>query len=301
MLLSGMKIVRRSGALVLSLTILAACGGGADSDTEQVDPTLTIAPSAPTVTSTPTSAPEEEPTSTPEQTSTPEATATRTSSPTPVPPTSTPTNTATPTATPLPTVTTPFSTTRAVDDALTNFTLDYSARYDGTDEEDGAVDLRIEQARPDSYHVQVATVGDQTEAWRVNESVYVLGPGGAAVEVPGVVDQNLYAPSTFLALIPELAPIGSATVLGENVDVAGRQTTHYRVDPAEASALRPSQSEAGDDVDGIFEVWVDNELGIVIQMEVDVDWTGSGGDSQNIAIDYLLTGIDSTPEAQAPV
>lgn len=290
----------RGGALILSLAILVACGGGGDSDNESVDPTLTIEPARPTSTSTPEVEVEAEPTSTPQATSTPEATATRTPSPTPVPPTATPTNTSTPTPTPLPTVTTPFSTTLPVGDALTNFTLDYSARYDGTDEDDGRVDLRIEQARADSYHVQVATVGQQTEAWRVNETIYVLGPGGAVVEVPGLVDQNLYAPSTFLALVPDLGTIESATVLGENVDVAGRGTTHYRIDPAEASAFRPSQSEVGDDVDGIFEVWVDNELGVVIQMEVDVDWTAPGGDTQTIAIDYLLTGINSTPEAQVP-
>lgn len=297
---SRLNVARHCGALVLSLAILTACGGGGDSDS--VEPTLTVAPAGPTSTSTPEVEPEVESTSTPTVTSTPEPTATITPSPTPVPPTATPTNTPTPTATPLPTVVAPFSTTRPAGEALTNFTLDYSARFEseGEDEEAGSVDLRIEQARADSYHLQVASVGQQTEAWRVNEAIYVLGPGGAVVEVPGLVDQNLYAPSTFLALVPDLAVIDSATVLGENVDLAGRSTTRYQIDPAEAAAFRPSQSEVGDDVEGIFEVWVDNELGVVIQMEVDVDWTGSGGESQTIVIHYLLTGINSTPEAQAP-
>jgi hypothetical protein len=183
---------------------------------------------------------------------------------------------------------------------LTNFTLDYSARFDGTDEA-GSVDLRIAQARADSYHLQVATGGAQTEAWRVNEAVYVLGPGGAVVELPGLVDQNLYAPASFLALVPGLSMIESATVLGENVDVQGRSTTHYAIDPAVASAFRPSQSEVGDDVEGTFEVWVDNELDIIIQMDVDVSWTSDSGETQTIGIDYLVTNINTTPEAQPPV
>jgi hypothetical protein len=244
---------------------------------------------------------EDEPTSTPEVTSTPEATATNTPSPTPEPPTPTPTTTPTPTATPLPTVQAPFDTVRPVGEALTNFTLDYSARFDGADDEDGTVDLRIEQARPDSYHLQVATPGQQTEAWRVNEVIYVLGPGGVVVELPALVDQNLYAPASFLALAPDLGMIESATVLGENADVADRSTTHYQIDPAAATAFRPSQSQVGDDVEGTFEVWVDNELDIVIQMTVDVEWSGSAGATQSIGIDYMVTAIDSTPEAQPPV
>lgn len=300
---STLSIARRSGALVLSLAILTACGGGGES--ESADPTVTVAPAGPTstaaVTSTPEVEAEDEPTSTPEMTSTPEATATIAPSPTPPPPTPTPTNTPTPTATPLPTVQAPFDTTRPLGETLTNFTLDYSARFDGADDEDGTVDLRIEQARADSYHLQVATLGQQTEAWRVNEVIYVLGPGGAVVELPGLVDQNLYAPASFLALVPDLGAIESATVLDENVDVAGRSTTHYQVDPAAASAFRPSQSEVGDDVEGAFEVWVDNELDIVIQMDVSVNWTGGGGETQAIGIDYLVTGINSTPEAQPPV
>lgn len=286
--------------MVLSLAILTACGGGGDSDTEEVvDPTVTVAPAGPTATSTAEGEAEDEPTATPEATNTPEATATTTPSPTPVPPTATPTNTPTPTATPLPTVTAPFSETRPLGEALTNFTLDYSARFDGTDET-GSVDLRIAQAREDSYHLQVATGGEQTQAWRVNEVIYVLGPGGAAVELPAVVDQNLYAPASFLALVPDLSMIESATVLGENVDVQGRDTTHLEIDPAIAAAFRPSQSEVGDDVEGTFEVWVDNELGIIIQMDVDVSWTEAAGETQTIGIDYLVTNINSTPEAQPP-
>ncbi len=300
MQLCSLKVARRGGALVfvtvLSLALLVACGGGGDADSEADNQTSTVAPSGPTS----TEAAETEPTSTVVQTSTPNATATRTSSPTPEPPTPSPTRTPTPTATPLPTVAKPFETTPPVGDALTNYTLDYSARFDGADEEDGTVDLRIEQARADSYHLQVATGAVHTEAWRVNEVIYVRGPGGAVVELPGLVDQNLYAPASFLVLVPDLRVIESAGVVDDDVDVQGRSTTHYELDPADASAFRPSQSEAGNDVEGTFDVWVDNELGVVIQMEVEVDWTGRGGSTQSIGIDYLVTGINATPETQPP-
>lgn len=285
-------------AAVVCMALLAACGGDAEDTEEEPQVVETAIPSGPT--STPEV--EEDSTATSEPTSTPEptVTATATSSPTPEPPTPTPTETPTPTATPLPTVETPFVNTWPLPEEIPNYTLEYSARFDGSADEDGAVDLLIEQANPESYHLSVSTGDQQTEAWRSGSVIHVLGPAGAVVELPGLVDQNLYAPSSFLVLVPDLSDIESATVLGEDVEVAGRSTTHYEVDPDQAAALRPTDTEAGDDVEGSFEVWVDDELGAIVQMRVSVEWTVSR-QTERIVIDYLLSEIGTTPEVPAPI
>lgn len=283
-------------ATVAAMSILVACGGGSN-DSDDGDIVATTMPGGPTATQAPD--PEPSATATDEATSTPANTATATVSPTPMPLTPTPTRTPTPTATPLPTVTTPFGEVRLLNDHIQNFTLTYSARFQGLENEDGSVEVAIEQANPESYHLRVTTAGQQTEAWRAGEQIYVLGPGGAVVELPGLVDQNLYAPSSFIAIVPDLAGVDVATVLDDDVDLNGRSTTHYAIDPAAAAAFRPSQSEVGDDAEGVFEVWVDNELGIILQMVVDVEWTAASG-SQTIGIDYMLTNIGTTPEIAPP-
>ncbi|HEX2282547.1 MAG TPA: hypothetical protein VHG52_12390 [Thermomicrobiales bacterium] len=288
-------------AIVACLALLAACGGG-DSEDPELEPEVveTAAPSGPTPTPEeevePTPTEPSEPTSTPE----PTATATATSTPTPEPPTPTPTITPTPSPTPLPTAEMPFQEAWPLPAEIQNYTLEYSARFDGSAGEDGAVDLRIEQANPESYHLTVATADQQTEAWRSGDVIHVLGPGGAVVELPGLVDPNLYAPSSFLVLVPDLGGIQTATVLDEDADVAGRSATHYQVDPAQAVALRPSDVEVGDDAEGNFEVWVDNELGVIVQMRLSVEWTVSR-QSESIVVDYLLSNIGTTPEVPAPI
>lgn len=284
-------------AVVLALALLAACGGGDDADEPDDSEIATVAPGGPTS----TQQADDEPTSTPAAPDTPAATATITPSPTPEPPTPTPTRTPPPTATPFPTVETPFANVKPVGQALENYTLDYSARFDGEEDEDGEVELRIEQTNPASYHLQVTAVGQQTESWLVNDIVYVRGEGGAVVELPGLVDRNLYAPSSFLVLVPNLAGIESATLVDEQADVGGRSATHYLLDPEDAAAFRPSQREVGDDVEGTFDVWVDNELGIVLQMTVVVEWSAGAGSTQAIGIDYLVSNVNATPEIQAPV
>lgn len=281
-----------------ALVMLSACGGGGDSDpTEPVQLVETAPPSAPTATTQPGPDPTE--TATPEPTSTPDPTATITPSPSPVPPTATPTITPSPTPTPLPTVETPFGDAQSVVDALPNFTLTYSARFDGAGDEDDTVELLIEQFGPESYHLRVSTGDQQTEAWRSGDTIHVLGPGGAIVELPGLVDRNLYAPSSFLVLVPDLASIGVATILDDNADINGRQATHYEIDPGAASAFRPSDSDPGDEVDGTFEVWVDHELNVVVQIIADVEWTLSGG-TQSMQMRYLISEIGTTPEIQQP-
>ena len=283
--------------IVAGLTLFAACGGNGDTDAdEEPEVVETVVPTGPTNTPEPTSEPSA--TTTPEATSTPQATATATSSPTPVPPTATPTNTPTPTATPLPTRDDPFGESLPVVDALQNFTLTYSANFDGPDE-DSSVELFIAQANPESYHLRVASAGQQTEVWRVGSEIFVLGPGGAVVQLPGLVDPNLYAPSSFLFLVPDLQNIGVGTILDEDAEVAGRAATHYDIDPAAAAAFLPPESNTGGDIDGAFEVWVDNELNVITRMVADIEWSDGSG-AQMMRMEFLISEINTTPEVQPP-
>jgi hypothetical protein len=294
-----------AGLIAGLLSVLVACGGGSDSESDDDQNIVaTVSPAGPTpspvVEQDDTVEPTPSWTTAPEATNTPEPTATATASPTPVPPTATPTIVPTPTATPLPTVDEPFDEAISVVDVVTNFTLMHSARFEGDDGQGETVELLIEQASPESYHLKVSSSGQQTEAWRAGDVIYVLGPGGTIVELPGLVDQNLYAPSSFLFLVPNLDQIGVATVLDERADVGGRQATHYDLDPASALAYGPTELESAENVEGTFEVWVDNQLNMVLRISADVSWDVSGN-RQSMQMEFLISDIDATPEIQPPV
>jgi hypothetical protein len=294
------------GSVLAGATVvLTACGGGSDADSEVVpDVVETVSPAGPTATPTTVPVDDVEPaptlTTVPEATSTPEPTATPVASPTPVPPTATPTIVPSPTPTPLPTVDEPFDESINVVEVVSNFTLTHSARFEGEDGQDETVDLLIVQSSPEMYHLRVSSSGQQTEAWRTGDAIYVLGPGGAIVELPGLVDQNLYAPSSFLFLAPSLDQIAIATVLDERSDVGGREATHYEVDPAEAQAFGPTELETAENVEGTFDVWVDNELNIILRISADVSWEISGN-QQSMQMEFLISEIGKTPEVQPPV
>lgn len=298
----GRVTLRRAGGTMVvaaGMALLVACGGGDNEDPEQEPEVVeTVIPTGPT--STPETEEDSTSTTTAEATSTPEATPTATSSPTPVPPTATPTVTPTPTATPLPTVETPFINSWALPETVTNYTLEYSAQFDSSGDDDGLVSVQIQQASPESYHLAVATGEEQTEAWRVGEEIYVRGAGGAVVELPGLVDQNLYAPSSFLALVPDLRDVQVATVVSDDEDVAGRSATHYQVDAEQAAAFRPTGGQEASNVDGTFDVWVDNELGVILQIQVDAGWDVAS-QPESIVMNYLLSSIGTTPEVAPPL
>lgn len=295
---------RRYGFILVAafgLVLFAACGGSSDeSDDIDQEPEVveTAVPIGPTNTTEPEPTSEPTLTATAEATSTPEPSPTATSSPTPEPPAPTPTMTPTPTATPLPTRDDPFGESVPAVDLLSNFTLNYTARFEGIEDE-SSVELFIAQSRPDLYHIRVVSAGQQTEAWRVEEVIYVLGPGGSVVELPGLVDPNLYAPESFLFLVPDVSQIGVATILDENADVSGREATLYDVDPAQVAAFLPAQVTPDGDADGTFRIWVDNQLNLITQMEADIEWA-SGNQAQVVQMDFLISDIDSTPEVAPP-
>lgn len=298
-------MLQRAGMLVVAglfLMVFAACIGGDSNDDPEPTATpvteATSAPSGPTPDDEPTATDEPEPTATPGPTSTPEPTPTQSPTATPAPPTATPTNTPTPSPTPLPTVDDPAKDSRPVDQVTANFTLYYHVEFTGTDA-DTNIELAVEQHDADSYHIRVQNSGQQTEAWRVGETTWVAGPNGQIVELPGLVDPNLYAPSSFLFLIPDLHETGVATVVDEDDEVEGRAATRYEIDPSAANRYWPQQSSPPGDAEGTFEIWVDNELNLIVRAQADIEWP-SGSNNPRMVMSYLVSRIDATPEVQPP-
>lgn len=294
---------RRAGLLAaagLCLFVLTACIGGDDNDEPETVVEVTAPPSDPTTEPEATATDEVEPTATeePSATSTPEPSPTATLTPTPALPTATPTNTPTPTPTPLPTVENPAKDAQPVDRVTANFSLTYSVQFTGS-EHDTDIRLEVSQHNADSYHIRVENSGQHTEAWRVGDVTWVAGPNGAIVELPGLVDPNLYAPSSFLFLIPDLRQLGSATVLDENAEVEGRPATHYEVDPAAGNFFWPQQSEPPGEPEGTFELWIDHELNLIVRAEADVKW-GTAANAPRMVMSYLISQLNSTPEVQPP-
>lgn len=282
-------------ALGLGL-LLASCSINGDDDDEDVtrletpEATVTVAATA---TAEPTSTPEPSPTAT--------ATATPTPSPTA---TSTPTPSPTPTATPLPVIEDPFADVPMPDAVLENYTLAYTATFASEGATRDYIEVRIEQHSPTSYHVRASgdpeTGREAFEIWVVGEQTYLRDPAGGVFELPSNVDATLFSPSAYVILTPDVIGIPRALEHGQE-EVEGRQTTHYHVDAQYLSQLGLANGAPVEDPAGDIDIWVDNEQGFVVRMEVNVGWTDENGVRQTAGVDYLVSAVGSTAEIGPPV
>lgn len=294
--------------LMLALALIAAgCSVGGDDDDTSDDPTNT--PMAASATATPETDQEEsesteegEAQADPSPTEEPEPSATPTETPDP---TATPTTEPTATATPEPVVESPFSGVARPEAVLSNYTLTYSIDFEEGLPEAGSMEIFVEQHAEDNYHIraggEAAEGFEEVEIWVVGDQTYFRTPDGQVTQVPGQMDQTLFSPSAYLILTPDLANVSIATDLGiEEVD--GRPARHYRVDPQqldEAGLLEDVEDYR--DPEGAYDVWVDEELGIVLRMTGDASWSDDAGTRYSVMLDYELSNINSTAEIQPPV
>lgn len=286
--------------VVLALLVGGCSIGGDGDDSADVTPTdqarsvtaTSVDPAPSTATEEPTEpdpTPTDEPT--PTSTMTPEPTATSTPEPTP-------------TATPEPVVQDPFAGLARPDSVLDNYTLTYTINFEEGLPEAGMMDIFVEQFAPDNYHIRAA--GDsvegvgQVEIWVVGATTYFRTPDGQVSQVPGQMDQTLFSPSAYLILTPDLATVALATDLGVE-DIDGRAARHYRVDPEQLEqAGLLDDVEDYQDPEGHYDVWIDEELGIVLRMIGDAAWSDDEGTRYVMQLNYELTNVNSTPEIQPP-
>ncbi len=285
------------GVLMLA-SFLAACSISGDDDDDIDVPTVTEAPQpamSPTATTeespTETAASTETPTNTPE----PTATATSTSTATPEP-TSTPT--ATPTATPIPIVDTPFANAPTLDSVLENYTVTYNGEFKNPDGSTESIDIFVEQSDPTHYHLKVGT---DVEIWSIETETYFRNPAdGSVFLIPSAVDPGLVSPAAYLIQVPNPENVPQALSVGTE-DVGGRPATHYSVTADQIDKFGLADDQTVVDPVGDVDIWVDQELGFISQMKMDVDWTDESGTRQSAVLDLLITNVGSTAEITAPI
>ncbi len=194
----------------------------------------------------------------------------------------------------------PFLDTVTFGDAgLENYSAEFTGDFYTQIAGSQPIDLMVEQSSVDNYHLVVSGFGldEQAEVWVVDGSTHVAGPGGLTFELPSIADSVIGSPSDYLIQVPEINTISGATEVGTE-EIDGRSTTHYEVDPSEISEF--TDGSEFNDATGTIDIWIDDELSIVIKMDVDVEWTDQNSDQQRVDYLYTLSNIGSTPDVQAP-
>jgi hypothetical protein len=231
--------------------------------------------------------------------------ATPTATRVPPTPTRTPTPSPTPSPTPLPTA--PLGTVQPLDpNALPNYTLKMTFVGVNVPDATGApqsstLQLEIEQNAPDNYHMQLGSTGTNVEAWKVNGQTYV-SQGGQITQAPADSGAELFSPSLFLQSTPALpASLGVQTLGTEQFD--NRAVTHYRVPAGSLAAFfangapnLPALTKPA----GAIDLWVDNQLHILLKATSNAAWTNPDGSAGTLSWEYLINAIGTTPTVAAP-
>jgi hypothetical protein len=279
-----------AGTLVLVASVFGGCIVGSDDP----DPTSTVdAPQSLTAT-TPAG---------PTETVAPSATATAAPpTRTPVPPTATRTPTPRPTATATPLPKVALGTITPLDpNAVTNYSLSTEIELRGVPgQSDFVMSLLILQSAPDHYYLKSTSGGSGIESWLVDGTTYLTQADGSVAQLPNGGDTALFSPT----LLIQTVPMVSGETVGVNLgveDVGGRQATHYRIEAGDLFATATwLPGESATDIAGQAEVWIDNELSIIVRQESDVRWENVDGTPGSFVGRYEVTNITTTEPVTAP-
>lgn len=279
-----------AGTLVLVAGLFGGCIVGSDdadpTSTVEASPSRTAATAAdPTVTAAPSAT---------------ETTAPPTQTPVPPTATATPTPRPTATATPLPKV--PIGTITPLDpDVVMNYSLSTEIELRGVPgQSDFVMSLLILQAAPNRYYLKSTSGGSGIESWLVDGTTYLTQADGSVAQLPDGSDTALFSP----ALLVQTAPIVSGETAGVNLgteDVGGRQTTRYRIEAEDLFATAPwLPGDNATNIDGQVEVWIDNELSIIMRQVSDVRWENADGTPGSYVGRYEVTNVTTTEPVTAP-
>lgn len=311
----GLRHAHLPAALCVGLLmLLSACGGGSDDATATPPPATSAAAASPTSAATATSAPSvaaeaESPTS--EATATTAAPTATTAATTAATATEAASPTSAPDASPTADVDAILGDVESIDPAdFPNFTLKFNLDAENTPGVDDSestdaptsISFEIEQSDPDTYHMKIDSDGTAFETWKVAGTNYI-SQDGQITEVPADSGGDLFSPSLFLQAQPELPAEAGARKVGEE-NVSGRATTHYVISAdhlADYLAFDSGEEPPNiSDAAGEFNVWIDNELRILVKGDSNFTWTNEDGSAGKFIYTYLIDQIGSTPPVSAP-
>jgi hypothetical protein len=200
----------------------------------------------------------------------------------------------------------PFADLGDLQGDVPNFTLDFTANFENVPDDTGEIfsadiDMMLAQSEPDIYHLSFMTTGDEAieiEVWSLAEATYIAESGGEPVELPGGMASE-FAPTNLLVIVPPVETLAVAEEVGQE-DVNGRSATQYRVEAEDAALILAPEGSEINDPEGEMNIWIDDELGIVLQMTSDVTWTNADDTDAAVTLDYMVSDVGETDDIEAP-
>jgi hypothetical protein len=165
---------------------------------------------------------------------------------------------------------------------------------------DFVASLLILQSAPDHYYLKSTSGGAGLESWLVDGTTYLTQADGSVARLPEGTDTALFSPSLLVQTIPAISSETLGVVVGTE-DVDGRQATHYQIDGEDLLAANSwLPGDRAEDITGQANVWIDDELHVVIRQESDVRWSNPGGSNGSYVAHYDVTHISTTEPVTAP-
>lgn len=200
----------------------------------------------------------------------------------------------------------PFGDLAELTSDVPNFTLDYTGTFDNVPDETGAtfsadMEMMLEQSEADIYHLRLMTTGDdevEIEMWSLGDATYIAESGEEPVELPAGTATGM-APTDALLIVPPVETLDAADEVGQE-DIGGRSATHYEVDPEDAALILMSQGVTFSNPEGDMDIWIDDELDIILQMTADITFENEDGSEGAIEMNYMVSDINETDDIEAP-
>jgi hypothetical protein len=108
-----------------------------------------------------------------------------------------------------------------------------------------------------------------------------------------------FSPALYLQPIQEDQGLRFADEIGQET-VNGREATHYRLDAEDYAQGMAETGEQITNVTGEGDIWVDNELNILLRAELDIALTDATGTDVETSATWEVTEIGTTQEMSAP-
>lgn len=202
-----------------------------------------------------------------------------------------------------------FGDVTQIADEVDNFTLDLTTNVSNLPDGMGVVNsadatVALAQSEPQVYHLMMDASGDQPfqlEIWSLPDAVYIAEDGDDPIQLPPEM-ATLYTPGEVLMMVvPPVELLQTADEAGQE-EIDGRTATRYDVDAETAMAMLMAQGQMSGvtNPQGEMQIWVDEELDVVIQMMVDITFENEDGTEGSIMIDLQVTDIDETTDIESP-
>lgn len=200
----------------------------------------------------------------------------------------------------------PFDDLTDVQAELPNFTLNFTGQFENVPDDTGAMftsdlEMMLAQSERNIYHLRLETTGDESlsiEIWSLEDATFIAEGGGEPIELPAGTAEQV-APVDALAILPPVELLESAEEVGQE-EIDGRTATRYRVEPEQAALILVSQNATISNPQGDMDIWVDDELGILLQMIADITFENEDGTEGRVQVDHQISDIDETEAIEAP-